>query len=111
MSIRMHNCKSRFMENSIRKDARRRACAAEYEIVRRQYKAFAFDERLPQEVRMYYANLLSQCPRNSVPVRMKSRCVLTGRAQGVYRKFRMSRISFRRLALRGEILGVVKASW
>ena len=90
------------MENSIRKDSRRRACAARHELLRRQYKALTYDERVPQEVRMYYTALLAQCPRNSTMTRIKNRCVLTGRGRGVYRRFRLSRIAFRRLALRGE---------
>lgn len=54
---------------------------------------------------------LSVLPRNSSPVRRRNRCVITGRARGYMRKFGLSRIKFRELALRGEIPGVVKASW
>lgn len=45
------------------------------------------------------------------PVRRYNRCPLCGRARGFYRKFRMCRICFRTLALKGEIPGVIKSSW
>ncbi len=54
---------------------------------------------------------LAALPRNSAPVRLRNRCVLSGRSRGYMRKFGLSRIKFRELALRGEIPGVVKASW
>lgn len=54
---------------------------------------------------------LSKLPRNSNSVRLHSRCVVTGRARGYYRKFGMSRLTFRQLALEGKIPGVRKASW
>lgn|SRR5574338_247997 len=49
--------------------------------------------------------------RNSCPTRVKRRCRITGRARGYYRKFGLSRIMLRQLALRGELPGVRKASW
>jgi small subunit ribosomal protein S14 len=54
---------------------------------------------------------LSELPRNSNPVRLHNRCTVTGRARGFYRKFGMSRLTFRKLALEGKIPGVRKASW
>jgi small subunit ribosomal protein S14 len=54
---------------------------------------------------------LSRLPRNSSPTRIKNRCALTGRARGFYRRFGISRIAFRELALKGQIPGVRKASW
>ncbi|OYT71904.1 MAG: 30S ribosomal protein S14 [Chloracidobacterium sp. CP2_5A] len=54
---------------------------------------------------------LQDLPRNSSPVRVRNRCALTGRPRGYLRKFGLSRIMFRELALRGEIPGVKKASW
>lgn len=49
--------------------------------------------------------------RNSSPARLKRRCRVTGRARGYYRKFGLSRIAMREMALRGELPGVRKASW
>jgi small subunit ribosomal protein S14 len=54
---------------------------------------------------------LSLLPRDSSPVRLKNRCLLTGRPKAYIRKFGLSRIKFRELALAGRIPGVTKASW
>lgn len=54
---------------------------------------------------------LLKLPRNSNPVRLHSRCAVTGRARGYYRKFGISRLTFRKMALEGKIPGVRKASW
>lgn len=54
---------------------------------------------------------LSELPRNSNPVRLHNRCAVTGRARGFYRKFGISRLTFRKMALEGKIPGVRKASW
>jgi len=54
---------------------------------------------------------LQELPRNSSPSRLHSRCTLTGRPRGFMRKFGLSRIAFRDLALEGKIPGVRKASW
>jgi small subunit ribosomal protein S14 len=54
---------------------------------------------------------LQQLPRNASPVRLRNRCALTGRPRGVYRKFGLGRGKLRDIALRGEIPGVIKASW
>ena len=43
--------------------------------------------------------------------RRKNRCQITGRGRGVYRKFGVSRIVLRELALRGMVPGMRKASW
>jgi small subunit ribosomal protein S14 len=54
---------------------------------------------------------LAALPRNSNPVRLHNRCAVTGRARGYYRKFGLSRLTFRKMALEGKIPGVKKASW
>lgn len=54
---------------------------------------------------------LSKIPRNASKVRIRNRCTLTGRARGVYRKFKLSRIVFRELASVGQIPGITKSSW
>jgi len=54
---------------------------------------------------------LNKMPRNSSPVRLRSRCQLTGRSRGVLKKFKLSRLCFREMANSGLIPGVVKASW
>ena len=54
---------------------------------------------------------LAKLPRDASPTRLRNRCIMTGRPRGYYRKFGLSRIALRDLALRGELPGVVKASW
>ena len=54
---------------------------------------------------------LQKLPRNASPVRLRNRCALTGRPRGVYRKFGLGRNKLRELALKGEVPGVIKASW
>ncbi|MBD1380763.1 30S ribosomal protein S14 [Metabacillus arenae] len=54
---------------------------------------------------------LSKLPRDSAPSRLHNRCQVTGRPRGYLRKFKMSRITFRELAHKGQIPGVKKASW
>jgi small subunit ribosomal protein S14 len=63
------------------------------------------DEKL--QVQEEFAKL----PRNSCPTRLKRRCAITGRPRSNYRKFGISRIALRDLALRGQLPGVRKASW
>jgi small subunit ribosomal protein S14 len=54
---------------------------------------------------------LQKLPRDASPSRLRNRCALTGRPRGVYRKFGLGRNKLRDLALRGEVPGVIKASW
>jgi small subunit ribosomal protein S14 len=54
---------------------------------------------------------LSKLPKNSSKVRYRNRCVITGRARGFYRKFKLSRIMLRMLASFGRLPGVTKSSW
>jgi small subunit ribosomal protein S14 len=54
---------------------------------------------------------LQQLPRDASPVRQRRRCQITGRPHGVYRKFGLSRNKLREAAMRGDVPGLVKASW
>ncbi len=54
---------------------------------------------------------LQKLPKNSSPVRLKNRCMFTGRSRGFHRKFGVSRLVLREMALRGEIPGLKKSSW
>ena len=54
---------------------------------------------------------LDNLPKSSSPIRIRNRCFKTGRPRGVIRRFKLSRLSFREMALNGEIPGVTKASW
>lgn len=63
------------------------------------------------EDRIAAVHKLAEMPRNSSRIRVRNRCVLTGRPRGFYRKFGMSRIALRELASAGFLPGVTKASW
>lgn len=93
------------------RDYKRRLLVAKYELRRNLYKALCRDPELPSHVRERHRIKLSKLPRNSSSTRVRNRCIFTGRSRGVYEKFRMSRIVFRELASRGELMGVKKASW
>jgi small subunit ribosomal protein S14 len=54
---------------------------------------------------------LAKLPRDASPTRSRNRCQITGRSRGVLRKFKLSRIMLRELALAGQIPGLKKASW
>jgi len=54
---------------------------------------------------------LQKLPKNSSRVRLRNRCMLTGRPRAYYRKFGVSRLVFREMALKGEIPGIKKSSW
>ncbi|MHA1544174.1 MAG: 30S ribosomal protein S14 [Alphaproteobacteria bacterium] len=98
-------------KSAILKNQRRARLAQKYAGKRERLKAIANDEKLPQEERFLARLKLAELPRNSSPTRVRNRCELSGRPRGNYRKFKMSRIAFRQLALMGKIPGVVKSSW
>ena len=54
---------------------------------------------------------LDKLPKNSCPIRLHNRCNLTGRPKGYMRKFGLSRVTFREMAVQGKIPGITKASW
>lgn len=78
---------------------------------REQLKLKACDMSILPKDRMEARFLLSEMPRNGCAVRIRNRCALTGRPRGTYRKFNLSRIALRELALGGMIPGMTKASW
>ena len=59
----------------------------------------------------FAVNKLDSLPRRSSSTRIRNRCFATGRPRGVLRKFNLSRLCFREMALKGEIPGITKASW
>jgi small subunit ribosomal protein S14 len=67
--------------------------------------------RFSEENRAAARRKLEALPRDSSPTRLRNRCALTGRPRGVFRKFGLGRNKLREIAMRGEIPGVVKASW
>ena len=97
--------------SSIQKNLRRERMAKQYAPRRMRLKDIANNEELPMEERFKARLQLAELPRNSSPVRVRSRCLLTGRPRAVYRKFKLSRIALRSLASAGLIPGMTKSSW
>ena len=95
----------------INREQKRRALVKKYAKKREMLQAIVNDTKASDEDR-YAARLkLQQLPRNANPTRLRNRCAITGRPRGVFRKFGLGRNKMRELAMRGEIPGVVKASW
>ena len=69
------------------------------------------DKLLPLDQRFEIQKVLSSLPRNSARVRIRNRCMITGRSRGVYSKFMLSRICIRIMAAKGQLPGVRKSSW
>ena len=98
-------------KSAVERNRKRRRLAEKHKAKRARLKAIANDRDRPIEERFRSAAKLSEMPRNSAAVRVRSRCEVTGRTRGVYRKFKMSRIALRELASAGQIPGMVKSSW
>ena len=76
-----------------------------------ELKGIIGDAKRSEEER-YAARLeLQKLPRNAYPTRLRNRCELTGRARGTFRTFGLGRSKIRELAFKGDIPGVIKASW
>lgn len=84
---------------------------AKYSARRRELKATIKNPATSAEDRAAAQAKLAKLPRDSNPVRVTLRCAVTGRPRGNLRKFGLSRMQFRDKALKGELTGVVKASW
>jgi small subunit ribosomal protein S14 len=78
---------------------------------RAELKAVTGNRSLPAEERFAAQLKLAAMPRTSSATRIRNRCMITGRARGVHRKFGISRIMLREMAAGGLIPGVRKASW
>jgi small subunit ribosomal protein S14 len=95
----------------INRDLKRRVTVEKYAAKRAELKAVIGNAKLSDEERDSARQKLQALPRNSSPVRLRNRCLLTGRSRGVFSKFGLGRIKLREYAMRGEVPGVVKASW
>ena len=98
-------------KSAVEKNNSRKALALRYKDKRGKLKNIVKNKSVSQEER-YSAQLkLAALPRNSSPVRVRNRCLLTGRPRGYFRKLKLSRIALRELASQGQIPGMVKSSW
>ncbi len=95
----------------INRDQKRRALVKKFAKKREALEAILNNPKASDEVRFAARLKIQQLPRNANPTRLRNRCALTGRARGFFRKFGLSRNKLREFAMRGEVPGIVKASW
>ena len=93
------------------RDKNRRKTVEKFKARRAQLFEIMHDSRASDEAKDEARAKLQKLPRDSSPVRLRNRCALTGRPRGVYRKFGLGRNKLRDLALKGEVPGIIKASW
>ena len=98
-------------KSMIVKNLRRRQISEKYREVRLELKKILKNSNASKEEKLTARIKLQKMPRDANPNRIRNRCVVTGRPRAYYRKFGLSRITFREMALKGEIPGITKASW
>ena len=82
-----------------------------YSALRAELKSIIKDPNCSADDKKNAVFKLDRLPKSSSKIRIRNRCFKTGRPRGVIRRFNLSRISFREMALKGEIPGVTKARW
>lgn len=95
----------------IARDEHRRRQVELHKEKREVQLAIIKDPKRPQAEKLAAYSKLRRMPRDASPTRLRNRCNLTGRPRGYYRKFGLSRIALRDLALEGKLPGVTKSSW
>lgn len=95
----------------IEREQKRRDTVKKYANKRAELLAVINNVNASAEERFAARAKLQALPRNASPVRQRNRCALTGRPRGVFSKFGIARGKLRDLMMRGEVPGVVKASW
>jgi len=95
----------------IEREKKRAKVAARYQAKRAELKAIINNRNLSDDEHWEAQLKLQKLPRDASPVRRQRRCGLTGRPHGVYRKFGLGRNKLREAAMRGDVPGLVKASW
>ena len=95
----------------VEREKRREKTVLKYAAKRAELKELIRSPRTSDENRAEAQRKLQLQPRDASQSRVRNRCQLTGRPRGVYRKFGLARTKIREVANRGEIPGLVKASW
>jgi small subunit ribosomal protein S14 len=98
-------------QSVVNREKKRRKTVNKFAAKRGELLAVLKSSGASEEEKAQAREKLQKLPRDSSPVRLRSRCALTGRPRGVFRKFGLARNKLREIALRGEIPGVIKASW
>ena len=95
----------------VNREVKRMRLMKKYALKRTRLRDQVKDRMLSEQERQRARIELQKLPRDSAPIRLHNRCRLTGRPHGFYRKFGLSRNMLRAAAMRGDIPGLVKASW
>ena len=95
----------------INRELKRQRVVKKYAVRRSELRAKTKNMTLSDEERFEARIALNKMPRDSSPSRLRNRCSLTGRPHGFYRKFGLGRNKLREAAMRGDVPGLVKASW
>jgi small subunit ribosomal protein S14 len=95
----------------VNREIKRAKLVKKYAAKREELKKQMLDMSLSAEQREAAAKKFHSLPRNSSPTRLRNRCELTGRPHGYFRKFGLSRNKLREHAMKGDIPGLVMASW
>jgi small subunit ribosomal protein S14 len=95
----------------VNRAAKREAMVKKFAAKRAELKSIIDDQTRSMDERMDAMKRLQGLPRNASPVRLRNRCSLTGRPRGTFRKFGLARAKIREAAMRGDIPGLIKASW
>ena len=98
-------------QSMIQREKKRAKLAARFSEKRASIKAIIKNTETSEEDRWDAVIKLQSLPRDSSLVRKRNRCGLTGRPHGYYRKFGLARNKLREAAMRGDVPGLVKASW
>lgn len=98
-------------KSMIEREKKRAKIVAKYAAKRAALKAIVNDRNVSEDERWEAQMKLQALPRNASPVRQQRRCSQTGRPHAVYRKFGLGRNKLREAAMRGDVPGLVKASW
>lgn len=98
-------------KSSVLKNNYRRELSNRYRKYRTELREKSVNMKLSDEVRQDAQLKLQKLPRDTSSIRVVSRCMVSGRPRGTFRKFGLSRLAFRQLAHAGKIPGVTKASW
>ena len=98
-------------KSMIAREAKRARTAARYAKKRAELKAVISSVTASDEEKWEAQVSLQKLPRNASPIRQQNRCQVTGRPHAVYRKFGLCRNKLREAAMRGDVPGLVKASW
>ncbi|MGI9291973.1 MAG: 30S ribosomal protein S14 [Gammaproteobacteria bacterium] len=98
-------------KSMIARDAKRAKTVARFAAKRAELKRIIRSPQSSEDQRREAMDKLKKMPRDASPVRMRNRCALSGRPNGYYRKFGLSRTKLREQTMEGNIPGVSKASW